>query len=71
MQIPTEVRVFDEAAYLTDRQMAERYRVSRGTIWAWAKLNILPKPHHFGRAARWRRDEIMATEMAVARSRAI
>lgn len=31
--------------YLSDRQLAARYSVSRPTIWAWAKTDVtFPRP---------------------------
>lgn len=31
--------------YLTDRQLAERYNVSRSTIWRWVQQGRLPQPN--------------------------
>lgn len=30
--------------YLTDRQVAEHYAVSRATVWRWVQQGRLPKP---------------------------
>jgi prophage regulatory protein len=30
--------------YLTDRQLAEHYSVSRATIWRWVQQGRLPQP---------------------------
>ncbi len=30
--------------YLSDRQTAQRYSVTRGTIWRWIKEHGFPKP---------------------------
>ena len=30
--------------FLSDRQTAERYGVSRGTIWRWIKAHDFPEP---------------------------
>jgi prophage regulatory protein len=30
--------------YLTDRQLAEHYTVSRATIWRWVQQGRLPQP---------------------------
>lgn len=30
--------------YLTDRQLAEYYTVSRATIWRWVRQGRLPQP---------------------------
>lgn len=32
--------------YLTDRQLAEHYAVSRATIWRWVRQGRLPPPIH-------------------------
>lgn len=30
--------------YLTDRQVADRYGISRQTVWAWVDREGLPRP---------------------------
>lgn len=50
-------------AYLTDRQAAARYSVSRNTVWRWAKDGNFPKPIHLSpQCTRWRRSDIVAWE---------
>lgn len=45
--------------YLSDSQLAERYDVSRATIWRWVSRGILPKPVKFSHGCtRWRKDQI-------------
>jgi prophage regulatory protein len=44
--------------YLSDRQLAERFSVSRQTIWRWTRQGVLPAPVHIGPAARWRHSDI-------------
>ena len=44
---------------LTDTEMAQLYRVSRATIWRWAKDGIIPKPHKVGaNTTRWNGAEV-------------
>lgn len=53
----------DQAEYLTDRDLAARYQVSRNTIWGWARSGNLPKPVKLGESCtRWLRSEILALE---------
>jgi excisionase family DNA binding protein len=43
------------SSYLTDREVATRYSVSRPTIWRWVRLNHLPAPERIGpNTQRWR-----------------
>lgn len=45
--------------YLTDRELAARYKVSRNTIWGWARTGNLPKPVKLGAACtRWLRSDV-------------
>lgn len=45
--------------YISDVRLAERYGVSRATIWRWASKDILPKPVPLSAGCtRWRLDEI-------------
>lgn len=39
--------------YLSDRKLAERYEVSRATVWRWTKENHLPKPVKINGSTRW------------------
>jgi prophage regulatory protein len=49
--------------YISDKFLAERYEVSRNTIWRWARAGRLPKPVKFGeRITRWRLDDVLASE---------
>jgi predicted DNA-binding transcriptional regulator AlpA len=44
---------------MSDVQLAERYGVSRSTIWRWSQRGILPKPIEISPGTtRWRLDEI-------------
>ncbi len=56
--------------YVSDSQLAERYSVSRATIWRWANRGLLPKPQQLSPGCtRWKLDEIEqldATREAVA-----
>jgi excisionase family DNA binding protein len=50
--------------YLTAPQVADRYGISRSTVYELVGRGELPAPKHFGRAARWRLAELEATERA-------
>lgn len=50
-------------AYLTDRQAATRYSVSRNTVWRWAKDGGFPKPVQLSpQCTRWRLADLEAWE---------
>lgn len=34
--------------FLTTAQVAQRYRISRTTVWRWIKAGRLPKPDQIG-----------------------
>lgn len=56
--------------YLIDRDLAERYAVSRVSIWRWAQQGVLPKPIRVGaNCTRWRADEIEGFEARKAAER--
>ena len=41
--------------YLKDTEVANRYRISRPTIWRWVKNGTFPKPVRLGEGStRWR-----------------
>jgi len=41
--------------YQSDKQLAEKYEVARGTIWRWVKENDFPKPVKLGSGCtRWK-----------------
>ncbi len=49
--------------YLTDRQVAERYGVSRTTIWLWKRKGDFPKAVRLSAGmTRWRLSDIEAWE---------
>lgn len=48
----------NENIYKSDKQLAERFSVSRMTIWRWVKTGVLPKPHKFGGTTRWKLSEV-------------
>ena len=51
----------DEAVvkYVTDRQIAAMFLVSRRTVWRWVKSGALPQPFRVGpRVVRWLRSDI-------------
>ena len=48
-------------AWLSDKDLAQRYGVSRISIWRWAKAGKFPKPRKIGKnTSRWSADEIEA-----------
>jgi len=45
--------------YVSDTHLAERYGVSRSTIWRWVGKGLLPKPQQLSPGCtRWKLDEI-------------
>lgn len=45
--------------FLSDAQLAERYSVSRSTIWRWTARKLLPQPVQLSPGCtRWRKDQI-------------
>ena len=52
--------------YLSDKQVAERYSVSRGTTWRWVKTDpTFPKPIELSPGCtRWRLDDLEEWEQA-------
>jgi predicted DNA-binding transcriptional regulator AlpA len=48
--------------YLTDRDLAARYRISRASVWNWCKSGIIPPPRKFGTQTRWDIAELEAHE---------
>lgn len=45
--------------YLTDSDLAERWTVSRDTVWRWSKIGKTPNPIKLGEnCTRWLRSEI-------------
>lgn len=52
--------------YLTDKQVAERYAVSRPTVWRWTAEGRLPKPIRLSPCCtRWRLDALEAFEHGI------
>ena len=50
--------------FLSDLEVADRYRVNRVTIWRWVKSNHLPSPKKLSPGCtRWRLEELEAWEM--------
>lgn len=49
--------------YASDKFLADRYEVSRATIWRWAKEGRIPKPRKIAPGTtRWLMAEIEAAE---------
>lgn len=52
--------------WLSDRDLAQRYSVSRITIWRWSKAGQLPKPRKLGgNTTRWYAPDIEAHDNRV------
>ncbi len=50
-----------DTRFVTDLELAARFRVSRTTIWRWAAAGKLPRPVRLGgRTTRWAADEVDA-----------
>lgn len=57
--------------YLSDRDLANRYGVSRATIWRWMQRGRLPPPRKIAEnTTRWRLDEVEAADEAQERGAA-
>ncbi|MGJ8682630.1 helix-turn-helix transcriptional regulator [Paraglaciecola sp.] len=48
--------------YLSAIQVAERYSVSRATVWRWLKENKIPSPSKFNGSTRWKIADLVAFE---------
>jgi prophage regulatory protein len=48
--------------YFSDKALAERYEVSRATIWRWCKEDNLPKPKKLNGSTRWLLSDLEAWE---------
>lgn len=45
--------------WLNDRKVAQRYSVSRITVWRWSKQGLIPKPRKLSPGCtRWNADEL-------------
>jgi predicted DNA-binding transcriptional regulator AlpA len=46
---------------LTDKEVADLFRVSRTTIWNWVRNSqTFPKPNKYNGATRWKAEDINA-----------
>lgn len=51
------------ARYLTDNELADKYNVSRVTIWRWTRAGNLPAPIKLAEnCTRWRESDVLAWE---------
>lgn len=49
--------------YLSDKTIAERYGVSRATVWRWVREGLFPSPLKIGRqCTRWKLSDLEAWE---------
>lgn len=45
--------------WMTDRDVAERYSISRISVWRWAREGIIPTPYKLGpNVTRWKSSEL-------------
>jgi predicted DNA-binding transcriptional regulator AlpA len=52
--------------WLSDREVALRYSVSRITVWRWARAGTIPKPHRIAAGTtRWSASEIEAHDASL------
>lgn len=52
-----------QSPFLKDHEVAERYRISRPTVWRWASADKLPKPVKLAEGAtRWRLADLQSWE---------
>jgi len=42
-----------EDRYITIKDVAERLRICRASIYSWAKAGMFPQPKKFGSSSRW------------------
>ena len=51
-------------SFLTDKQVSDRYEVSRGTVWRWTRtVEDFPTPVIIGEnSTRWKLEELIAWE---------
>jgi len=55
--------------YLSDKELADRYGVIRGTIWRWVSEGRLPAPVHIGpNTTRWRLADLEEHERQFAKA---
>ena len=53
------------AKYVSDKQLAEQFGVSRATVWNWSKTGYLPAPRKIGpNTTRWDAAEIERHELS-------
>jgi len=50
--------------YARDTELAERYSISRSTVWRWVKRGTLPEPVRIDGCTRWVIAEIEAFDAA-------
>jgi predicted DNA-binding transcriptional regulator AlpA len=56
--------------FVTDRQLAERYAVSRASIWRWVSTGQLPQPIALASGTtRWNLEDVLKHEQRLERRR--
>ena len=51
--------------YLTDKDLAERYRVHRTTVWRWVRRGNFPSPDRLSEnCSRWSGEKVEAWEQS-------
>jgi len=57
--------------FVTDRQLAERYSVSRASIWRWVRTGQLPQPIYLASGTtRWNLEDVVQHEQRLEKRRA-
>ena len=55
-----------EKRWLTDREVAARYSVSRITVWRWSRTGHLPAPYKIGpNTSRWSAEELVEFDRGI------
>lgn len=62
----------NKTRYLRDFEVAERYGISRSSVWRWRKKGKIPEPIKFGEdSTRWSLSELEAWEQILASRRGV
>ena len=55
----------NQQIFYSDKQLAERYGVTRQSIWRWVREGVMPRPLRIGKAAtRWEQSTIQKWEQS-------
>lgn len=54
--------------YISDKQNAERFGISRATVWRWVATRAFPKPIKFSSGCtRWRLEDVEKWEAQISK----